>query len=180
MALRARTDRGDLIKRLESRGLDALGERRDLRWARLKLLERPKARDDAGPISSGRWLGLDPLAMTIARSEGDEDDYSSTLLSQDTRSLNDTRQILALADSWTSPGARIGAYSTVTETLTIQHGALRECVGVATHMLAFSEHVGSLLGQAQALNMLAFARERLGEFDMAVADARRADDSLPE
>jgi DNA-binding CsgD family transcriptional regulator len=178
--LRVGTDRGDLIKRLESRGLDALGERRDLRWARLKLLERPKVRDEAGPIHSGRWLGLDPLAVTIARSDGDEEDYSSTLLSQDTRSLDDTRQILALADSWTSPGARIGAYSTVIETMVIQHGALREAVGVATRMLAFSEQVGSLLGQAKALFNLAVARERLGEFDMAADDARRADELLAQ
>jgi DNA-binding CsgD family transcriptional regulator len=177
-SLYAGSGRGDLTDRLLLRGLDALGDRRDLRWARLKLLERPTARDEAGPIHSGRWLGFDPLAVRIARSDGDEDDYSSTLDSQDPRSLDETRQILALADTWTSPGAKIGAYITVLETLGLQHGALHESVGVATRMLAFSEQVGSLLGQAKALSSLAYNQERLGQFDAAARDARRADEML--
>jgi DNA-binding CsgD family transcriptional regulator len=170
--------RDAVIARLVQRGLNVLGEHRGLTWARLRLLERPTVADEAGPINSGRWLGFDPEAVLIARTSGSQDDYAATLVAQDPRTPDETGALLNVAESWTSPSARIRAYGVVVGTMLLQHGALREAVGVASRALAYSEEVGSLPGQLEALTHRAFAQERLGEFDAAAADGRRADDLL--
>lgn len=170
--------REPVLTRLVERGLSARGEQRDLTWARLKLLERPKARDDSGPVNSGRWLGFDPEALAIARASGDEDDYAATLVSSDARSPAETRALLERVERWATPTAKIRGFGGVVQTMLVQHGALREAVDVASRALAYSEEVGSLQGQLDAVSARAFARERLGEFEAAVADARRADELL--
>ncbi len=175
--LRAQGGQEAVIERLVERGLSALGERRDLTWARLKLLERPKARDNAGPVHSGRWLGFDPEAVAIARASGDEDDYATTLVSQDPHTLAEVRELLERIERWVTPSAKISVFCTVVETL-LRHGELREAVEVASRALEYSEAVGSLPGQVQAVSLRAFARERLGEFEAATTDARRADELL--
>ena len=160
-----------VVARLVERGLSALGDQHGLRWARLRLLERPKARDDAGPVHSGCWRGFDPEAVAIARASGDEEDYASTIVAQDPRSRFDTRELLERVDGWVTPRAKIRGLSEVLVTLLLQHGALREAVDVASRFQAYSEEVGSLLGQLEAVSGRAAALERLGEFDAAVADA---------
>jgi DNA-binding CsgD family transcriptional regulator len=167
-----------VIARLVERGLAALGERRDLTWARLKLLERPKARDEAGPVHSGRWLGFDPRAVAIARSRGDEEDYARTLVHSDHRSPGEVRALLDRVGRWSTPGARIWSLDTVVVTMTTRHGAFREAADVASHMLAYSEEVGSLPGQLQAASDRAIALVNLGEFEAAAEDARRVDELL--
>jgi DNA-binding CsgD family transcriptional regulator len=116
--------------------------------------------------------------VAIARASGDEEDYASTIVAQDPRSPFDTRELLERVDGWVTPRAKIRGFSEVLLTQLLQHGALRESVDVASRFLAYSEEVGSLLGQLEAVGGRAAARERLGEFDAAVADARRADELL--
>jgi DNA-binding CsgD family transcriptional regulator len=176
--LMARGGREALIGRLVERGLSALGERRDLAWARLKLLERPKAPDESGPVHSGRWLGFDPEAGTIARSSGDEDDYARTLVTQDPRSPDETRALLGRVERWSTPVAKIRGFGVVVQTMVLQHGAFREAVDVASRALAYSEEVGSLAGQVYAVSNRSFARAGLGDFGAAIEDARRADELL--
>jgi DNA-binding CsgD family transcriptional regulator len=79
---------------------------------------------------------------------------------------------------WATPASRIRGLGEVHMTLLLQHGALQEAVHVASHALAYSEEVGSLSGQLNAVNALAVAHERLGEFDAAAAYARQADELL--
>jgi DNA-binding CsgD family transcriptional regulator len=174
----ARGGREALIARLVERGLSALGERRDLAWARLKLLERPKAPDASGPVHSGSWLGFDPEAVRIARTSGDEDDYARTLVTQDRRSPDETRALLAKAERWSSPVAKMRGYGVVVETMMFRHGALRASVEVTARELAYSEEVGSLAGQVYAVSGRAVTRAGLGEFAAAAEDARRADELL--
>jgi DNA-binding CsgD family transcriptional regulator len=167
-----------VIARLVGRGLAALGDRKDLSWARLKLLERPKARDDAGPVHAGRWLGFDPQAAAIARASGDEDDYARTLVSQDPRSPSEARQLLDLVERWSTPGAKLRGFGVVVHTLLLWHGALREVVEIASREFAYSEEVGSLPGELSAVDQRGAARKWMGEFESAAADARRADELL--
>ncbi len=148
-SLYAGSGHGEVIDGLLARGLNALGDQRDIHWARLKLLERRMEPDDAGPINSGRWLTFDPLAVAIARADGDEDDYSSTLASEDPHSLDETRQILKLADTWTSPSATTSAHSMVLETLVYQHGALREALDVATKCWPSAKRSGLCSGRPE-------------------------------
>jgi DNA-binding CsgD family transcriptional regulator len=176
--LMARGGREALIARLVERGLSALRERRDLAWARLKLLERPKAPDESGPVHSGRWLGFDPEAVRIARASGDEDDYARTLVTQDPRSPDETRALLGKVERWSTPVAKIRGYGVVVQTMMFQHGALREAVEVASRALAYSEEVGSLAGQVFAVSQRAVAHGGLGDFVAAAADARRGDELL--
>ncbi len=61
------------------RGLGALGATRDLSWARLKLLERPRRPIAAGSIETHGWLGFDADAVRLARLEGTELDYARSL-----------------------------------------------------------------------------------------------------
>jgi DNA-binding CsgD family transcriptional regulator len=173
-----RSGREAVVVRLVERGLAAQGDQRGLRWARLRLLERPKAPDDAGPVHSGRWLGFDPEAVAIARASGDEDDYASTVVAQDPRSLQEIRELLDRVDRWVTPRARMWGLGEVYLALLLWHGALGEALEVASRALAYSEEVGSLLGQLDAVSARSSALERLGEFDAAVADARRADELL--
>jgi DNA-binding CsgD family transcriptional regulator len=167
-----------VIARLVERGLAALGDRRDLTWAQLKLLERPKARDDAGPVHAGCWLGFDPQAVEIARTSGDEDDYARTLVTQDPRSPGETRELLQRVERWSMPAAKLRGFGVVMQTLLLWHGALQEAVEVASRALAYSQEVGSLPGELNAVFHRASARMWMGEFDSAAADARRADELL--
>ena len=67
--------------------------------------------------------------------------------------------------------------SVVAETL-LFHAAFHEALEVISRELAYSEVVGSFVGELYAVYHRAVARMFLGEFDAAAADGRRADELL--
>src|SRR5205807_2283063 len=124
---------------------------------------------------AGRWLGLDPQAVAIARAEGDEEDYASTLWHYDCRGLGETRETIALAQSWAQPRAIIAAMRTAGIELVIGHGAFREGVAAYQELQTMAEHVGSIPSQSEALVNLTKAFTELGEFTAARETQTRAE-----
>lgn len=159
---------------LAERGLAALGERHDLTWARLRLLERPVERIEVGPVNAGRWLGFDAEAVAIARASSDEEDYARTLEVMDPRTPGELDELLDHIERWQDPAAKIHGLTVVVRTLVLQHGALRRAVDVASRLLSYGGQVGSLPGQAYAVAYLATAQAALGEFREAERSAERA------
>ncbi len=71
-ALKAGGARPSVWKPLVERGIELLGGRRDLLWARLMLLRDAFEPVSVGPINVARWVGHDPRAIAMARASGDE------------------------------------------------------------------------------------------------------------
>ena len=82
---------------LVERGLALLGDHRDLRWARLELLQYHSTSLASGPIQASMWLGHDEQAVALARLLGDEDDYARSLDPLAWREPAETATALALA-----------------------------------------------------------------------------------
>lgn len=157
---------------LVQRGLDLAGERRDLTWARLMLLRDPIAPVAHGLIEAARWAGFHPEAVAIARAQGDEDDYASTLEPFDWRTRAETEATLTLVRTWQRPTAILHGLNVVARELLYRHGAFRDAVVRCEELLATAERFGSLPQQAEALVHLISAYATLSELDRA----RRAED----
>jgi DNA-binding CsgD family transcriptional regulator len=172
--LRDKSGRGDPVSDLVERGLATVGARRDLRWARLRLLQRPIERVDAGPVRAGRWIGYDPEAVDIARAVGSEEDYARTLSAHDLRRSGDVQELLRRVEQWSDPIAKIRGLDVVTETLAFRHGDLRASRDVLSRLIGYGERVGSVSTQAYAFGWRAAIEATLGAFDAADRDAERA------
>ncbi|TAK36629.1 MAG: helix-turn-helix transcriptional regulator [Chloroflexota bacterium] len=159
---------------LMEEGLRLVREQRDLPWARLELLRDRIELVPSGPIRVARWLGLDPEAVAIARAEGDEEDYVRTLYPYATRSRQETEDILALARTWHQPAAILRSLQLAGWDLYTQHGAYRESAACYDELLTLSERYGSLVGQAEALYILALTHVQAGEFSAAQQTLQRA------
>ena len=101
---------------LVERGLAQCAERRDTTWARLTLVAPPPMKElFSGRIYAGRWLGPNPEAVRILRSNGSEEDYARTLWVYERRTIDETRALLERARSWVSPAAAIRGVSVAAE-----------------------------------------------------------------
>ncbi|MFO1061296.1 MAG: AAA family ATPase [Dongiaceae bacterium] len=162
---------------LQKAALARLGKRHDIRWARLRLLEPGRMRKVAGPpLQVGRWLGLDPAAMAVARARGDELDYCRTLLVYEWLSVADVDALLQRARAWREPLARARALSVAAETLMYRHGAFDRACRLLLQQLALHEARGSIVEQAKSLVRLTMAQLAAGELEAAVATRTRARD----
>jgi predicted ATPase len=124
---------------LVERGLALVGERRDLLWARLMLL-----RGRIEPVASeglyiSRWLGYDEQAVTIARTQGDEDDYAHTLEPLDWRTPAETASVVALARRWQRPTAVLRALDVAGRDLIFRHGDMIKATETFTELLHTGE-----------------------------------------
>jgi DNA-binding CsgD family transcriptional regulator len=164
------------IDPLIERALSALGERRDLGWARLKLVRRLMVRDTFGPVLALEWVPFDPQAVQIAREEGDETDYAHTLNVRFPWFGADLEQIIARVDGWRDPVARMYALVDIVSYMTLfgagrspgtadrlcsELGALTDDVGLAPHRAAARMFRSTLLGGR-------------GEFAAAASEIREA------
>jgi DNA-binding CsgD family transcriptional regulator len=175
-ALQEAGARHELVQPLVDRGLGLLRGTRDLTWARLKLAEYPLERFRVGDVVAGRWLGFDPEAVAIARSQGGEHDYAKSVELMDWRSREETDELLELARGWKDYAAATHALSVVMRGLIHQHGAFRESGEVASELAAMSERCGSLPGEAYAHAYLAWPLYDLGDVDEGHRHAERAQD----
>jgi DNA-binding CsgD family transcriptional regulator len=136
--LEQRTDRGDAIAELVyavgktlwvapellaivpliERALTALGQQRNLAWARLKLVRRFVRRENLGPIPVLEWVRFEPEAVQIARDHGTEVDYANTLNGW-LPSFNVDELLVARVDGWRDPAARMQALVAIVGELTL-------------------------------------------------------------
>lgn len=161
-------------ERLLNEGLTFTSGRRDLRWARLKLLEDAVNTVLDGPVNIGLWTGFDRDAIATARTDGDEDDYALTLEPYEWRSADETRRILALIGGWRRPAAVIRASDAVVRDLLHRHDAPLEGIDVAERMLVASRKAGSIPGQVEALVQLSFGHGVVGRLDEQEAALEQA------
>jgi len=164
------------IDPLIERALAALGQHRNLTWARLKLLRRYVRREALGPIPVLEWAQLDPAAVQIARDEGTETDYVNTLDGWQ-RSFGDDEDLIARVGGWRDPGARMQALVGIVGDLTLfqpgrapatadrlcdELSALADDVGFAPHRTFVRVYRAAMLGGR-------------GEFDAAAEQIRKAE-----
>lgn len=148
---------------LVERGLALLDKRRDLLWARLMLL-----RGRIEPVASeglyiSRWLGYDEQAVTVARTQGDEDDYAQTLEPLDWRTPEETSQVVALARRWQRPTAILRALDVAGRDLIFRHGDIIEAKERLAELRSAGERFGSIPAQAEALVQLTLCHALLGD-----------------
>jgi predicted ATPase/DNA-binding CsgD family transcriptional regulator len=164
---------------LVERGLALVGERRDLAWARLMLLQDNWEQVSSGMVITGRWLGLDAQAVAIARASGDEDDYAQTLHTFEQRTRAETEAVLALARTWRRSTAILHALMTAGIDFAHRHGALPEAIECFRELLAAGKRYGSIQAQADALAQLGAIQLSLGDLDLAQETWRQAHAVVP-
>lgn len=157
----------DVLAPFVARGLALLGQTHDLTWARLKLVLNPVERGVCGHLHYGRWLGFDPEAVAIARSDGTEDDYARTLTWFDVRP-EEIEGLLERVRRWRVARAKIHGLTVVALASLYGRGDFEGARAITREALSVSERVGSLFGEADALLHLAEIAAALGDF----ADAR--------
>jgi DNA-binding CsgD family transcriptional regulator len=163
---------------LVEQGLALAGDTDDLPWARVALLLHHFEPVMSGAISGGRWLGLDPEAVALAREEGDESDYAETLDPLAWRSREETAAVLALSRAWSRPVAIMRALYVAGGDLLYFHGAFHEARAVYEELLSASERFGSISGQSQALVQIAATQLATGDLALARLTAARAQESV--
>lgn len=159
---------------LVARGLALIGEQHDLTWARLALLRDRWEHITSAKIHFSRWLGYDPEAVAILREHGDENDYAQTLEPFDWRTQEETAQALELARRWETPTAVIRALNVAGRDGLFFHGAFPKAEARGRELLVFASRCGSLVGQAEALVLIAAAQAAMGKLDLAAANAEAA------
>jgi DNA-binding CsgD family transcriptional regulator len=162
------------IEPLVVRALAAIGETRNLTWARLKLLHRFARPEAVGRVHVLRPVRLDPEAVRIARSEGTEADYAFTIESWNPSFGAEIEQLIARIDGWRDPVARLRALvnvvgyltlpepgsSTATDRLCAELGALADDVGLLPHRAFARVFHAALLGGRGEFDA---AAERIGQ-----------------
>ena len=160
------------LEPLIARGLAALGDRRDLAWARLKLLERPTEVIPAGPVHVARFLGFDPEAVRIAREQGTEADEARTIDQFAQWPLPELEAFMARVAGWQDPLARLRGLLLLGVGATVSRWSSATLPGEAlcAEIEALGERVGSLPARAMACVYRAAIHGARGDFD-ACADA---------
>jgi DNA-binding CsgD family transcriptional regulator len=158
---------------LVARGLATLGKKRDLVWARLKLMGDGAELLASGAVHVVRFRGPDPQAVRIARERGDEDDYAATL-DYTYRTREETDETLRVARSWGRAAPTIRAFGTAARDLIYRHGDLAAARAPLEALRATSERVGSIPGQAEALVQIAHCCAAQGDVQNARESRTRA------
>lgn len=159
----------DAVQRLRARSLALAGDHHGLAWARLMLTARlvpPVEPLVGGVVVVGRWVESDPLAVAIARADGDELDYVASL-DLIYRPHDEVQALLARARTWQRPRATIDGLYHCAFQLLYWHGAFAEAAELCAEMAGLTERHGWLSRQASALLWQARALVALGRFDEA-------------
>lgn len=159
---------------LVDRGFRLIGGRRDLAWARLALLQDHFEVISTGLVSAARWHGHDPMAISIARDRGDEDDYAHSLDPLEWRSRDDTNAVLVLARTWQRPTAVMHALNVCARDLLYRHAEFREGADRYRELLAAGARYGSIPTQAEALAQMSACLRAVGELPAAAEMLGRA------
>ncbi len=163
---------------LVKRGIELSAPAKDLTWARLHLILDPIEPVTGTRFKAGIWRGFDPEAVRIARERGGEEDHARTLESFDQRTRAETDALLALARTWSKPGAKMRALTVAANDLQYRHGAFRHAAAVWEDLRSLSERYGAISWEANALTQLTFIYLTLGEIERARTAERTAIDLL--
>jgi len=152
------------------RALVALGDERNLAWARLKLLGQLIAPETFGPIRVLAWVPFDPEAVQIVRDQGTEIDYAHTVNGTLPRFGDEVEQLIARVDGWQDPIARMhalvnivgyltlmesGRSPAVTDRLCSEFGTLADDMGLAAQRAAARAFRAMQLGNQGKLSAAA-------------------------
>lgn len=169
---------GALWGQLVNEGLRRCPTADRLTWARLTLLIERFETLSAGPVNAARWLGSDPVAVDIARTQGSNEDYARTLQPFDRFSTGRTNELVELIESWNEPEAIIRGL------MVAGAGRLYHLAEFTTsrahyeHLLSVAHGFGSQIGQADAHIRLAITNTALGELSAAQDHAASAREIL--
>jgi DNA-binding CsgD family transcriptional regulator len=133
------------------RGLAARGKTRDLAWARLKLLERPRRPIAAGSIETHGWLGFDPDAVDLARREGDELDYARSLEHLDPWQPEELLSAAEKIRGWSDPRAQLRGLDIIAQCLSCLHGVVPGTAAVVADFRALADRFGALPARSLGL-----------------------------
>jgi DNA-binding CsgD family transcriptional regulator len=150
------------------RGLAAVGSRRDLAWARLKLLERPRQRIIGGSIVADRWLGLDPDAVNLARTEGNERDFARTLEQLDPWTPAELMPIAEKIRGWGDRRAQVRGLEVVAHCLCCSHGAPPGAGAIVAEFAALVDRFGGEPARSMALMYEGIVRGTDGDLPAAL------------
>ncbi len=152
---------------LVERGLALVGDRRDLAWARLRLLISPMAPLAEAGVHVGRWMGHDPAAVARVDAEGSEEDRARTVEAWDWRSPEETMALLETARTWRSPAAILRAYEAANRSLLFRHGDVHGAEQLMQELLEAAGRWGSVAAQGEAFTQLALCHAFLGQVGRA-------------
>ena len=165
------------------RGLAVLGSTRDLAWARLKLLERPRRRITAGSIESDRWLGFDADAVNLARIEGDEVDYARTLEPLDPSMPAELMSTAEKIRGWSDRRAQLRGLDVVAHSLCCAHGVTPGTAAIVSQFGTVAVRFGAAPARSMALMYEGMVRATDGDLDGAIkalASAQALADLVPQ
>lgn len=154
---------------LVRQGLAALGDRRDLTWARLALLERGVTPLIEGPVWVSYFAGHDPEAVRLLRAEGTEIDFAATVEPHQARPPEESAALRERARRWSEPAAALRVLDACGRDLFFRGDDLHRTVASTGELLALAERVGSMSGTVSALVVLGCCHAALG--DLAAARA---------
>jgi len=152
------------------RALGALGDERNLAWARLKLLAQLIAPETFGPIRVLAWVSSDPEAVQIVRDQGTEADYAHTVNGSSPWFGDEVEQFIGRVDGWRDPVARMhalvnvvgylilmdsGRTPAVADRLCSELEVLADDVGLAPHRAAARAFRAAQLGSQGKLSAAA-------------------------
>ena len=157
------------------RALERLGELHDCRWARLRLLEGGGMHQISGPpLQVGKWTGLNPEAVRVARTQGNETDYCRTLFVYECFSVDQVNDLLEKARGWSSQANIARALSVAAETLMYRHGEFDRACELLKEQFAIHEKSGSIVEQAKSLVRLTMAQLAAGQLEVATKTREHA------
>lgn len=165
-----------LRNEIRDMGLAALGDRRDLAWARLRLLDDPLEAVPNSTLHVAAWAGYDPTAREIVLLRGTEEDQAQSFESFDMRTPAETRDLIARARSWRHARAALRGLTVAANDLTYRQGQFRPALGVWQEVLDLAERIGAVGWQGNALNQITLLQITLGEFALATQTKHRADE----
>ena len=179
LALHDRGANPAVWRAFRDKALERLGERRDLPWARLALLEGGGMTQVSGPpLEVGRWTGLNREALQVVRTQGGEGDDCRTLFVYDWHSVDDVEVLLERARDWKSPLNIARALSVAAETLMYRHGQFDRACGLLEQQREMHARSGSIVEQAKSLVRLTMAQLAAGELEAALATRQGAQDMV--
>jgi DNA-binding CsgD family transcriptional regulator len=158
---------------LVEQGLRAVGEQRDLAWARLRLLAQHPVPLLRGPVFVSRFEPFEPLAVQIIREQGGELDYASSVDIHDRRSPDETTALIARARRFREPAAAIRVLDACGRDLFFRGEDLAAASAHMHELLSLAERTGSLLGQVSALAVLGCNQAVMGELAAARSTVER-------
>lgn len=157
-----------------ARALGGVGATRDIAWARLKLLERPRQPLATGPVQASRWEGHDPDAVQIARDEGSDADFFRTIDWYSPQSLGDLQDWVERLDSSHDAGLRLIWLTSATHHMFLRQGATPAVERLCTECEALAAELDNPGGRAVIAIQRAMIHGEQAQFTSAAASIAQA------